>query len=385
MIKRLQVKNYKSLKNLDIELGKRNVFVGPNMSGKSNLLDCFKFLTQMCISGVNTAFMNRGGFPEVVWKGGDDGPISFRLVIEHEVAEEESKRSYEYEIEIIGSPTGLISIGKEYLIVKKREQVSTLIDLTHGRGKITHADGNIAFTTEDPSRSALEFTVPGWEGTLVKNHIATWRYYRLLPALMKQLNAAIAQPFLTENGDNFSSWFMTLQTRYPAEFHLIKQVAKDVFPELEEILTPPTQFATTFVSSIEKFLKQPIAIGHMSDGEIVFLSWLSLIFAPPTLSAPLFCIEELENHLHPKLLETLVEVLNQRQKELGPHAAQIIVTTHSPYLVDKVNLDDLIVVEKSNGATSYTRPASKTHLKELLEREELGLGELWYSGALSGN
>lgn len=387
MIKKLQVKNYKSLKNLDLELGVRNVLVGPNMSGKSNLLDCFKFLTQICISGVNTAFLNRGGFSEVVWKGKDGGPISLGLVIELE-ENEKSKKSYEYEISIIGStdsPTGPIWVEKENLIVKTKDRVSTLVDLRGGQGKVTHADGSTAFAPPEPGRSALEFSVPGWEGMIIKYYISRWRYYRLLPPVMKNANAAVAQYFLTENGDNFSSWFMTLQTRYPTEFHLIKQVAKDVFPELEEILTPPTQFATTFMSSIEKFLKQPIAIGHMSDGEIVFLSWLSLIFAPPALSAPLFCIEELENHLHPKLLETLVEVLNQRQKELGPHAAQIIVTTHSPYLVDKVNLDDLIVVEKSNGATSYTRPASKTHLKELLEREELGLGELWYSGALSGN
>jgi predicted ATPase len=385
MIKKLQVKNYKSLKSLDLELGRRNVLVGPNMSGKSNLIDCFKFLTQMCISGVNTAFLNRGGFPEVVWKG-DDGPISFWLVIEQEEDEKESeKRRYEYEIAIIGSPTaGLISIEREHLIFKIGKQVSTLIDLRNGRGNVTHADGRIAFVTEDPSRSALEFTVPGWEGMMVKNYISIWRFYRLLPAIMKRENAVVAQNFLNENGENFSSWFMTLQTSHPNEFHLIKQVARDVFPELEEILTPPTQFATTFVTTTEKHLKRPVTIGHMADGEIVFLAWLSLIFAPLSLGAPLYCVEELENHMHPKLLETLVEVVNQRQKELGTQAGQIIVTTHSPYLVDKVNLGDLIVVEKINGATRCTRPASKTHLKELLERKELGLGELWYSGALSG-
>ena len=44
-----------------------------------------------------------------------------------------------------------------------------------------------------------------------------------------------------------------------------------------------------------------------------------------------------------------------------------------------------IVIEKSNGASRCLRPASKKHLKELLEREELGLGELWYSGALGSN
>src|SRR5262249_44892471 len=99
--------------------------------------------------------------------------------------------------------------------------------------------------------------------------------------------------------------------------------------------------------------------------------------------APLFCVEEPENHLHPKLIETLIEVLAQRQQELGSNVAQNLVTTHSPYLVDKVSIDDLIVVEKQKGASIFTRPGSKAHLKELLEREEVGLGDLWYSGALS--
>jgi predicted ATPase len=381
MIKRLQIKNYKSLKNLDLELGKRNLLVGPNMSGKSNLIDCLKFLSHICILGVTQAFLNRGGFREVAWKGKDKGSISFGLTIEQERGIEEQK-IYQYEISIAGSPTGLISVEREYLTVKVAEKVSTLIDLRNGQGKITHSDGSLAFNIADPSRSALEFSVPGWEGMEVKNYISKWRYYHLSPEIMKQPNAAVTQSYLMENGQNFSSWLMTLQTSYPEEFRSIRQVAKDSLSGLEEILTPPTQFATTYLTTQEKYLDQPINIWHMSDGEILFLAWLSLIFVPAPFGATLFCVEELENHLHPKLLETLVEVLNQRQRELGPEAAQIIVTTHSPNLVDKMNLEDLVVFEKSDGGTICTRPASKSHLRELLEREELGLGDLWYSGAL---
>ena len=385
MIKRLQVKNYKSLKNLDLELGKRNLLVGPNMSGKSNLIDSLKFLTQTCISGVNAAFLERGGFSEVAWKGEDAGPISFRLIIELEAGEKEMGKSYEYEISIIGSQKGLISVEREHLILKTAEKESTLIDLRNGQGKIERVDGKIAFNTEDPSRSALEFSVPGWEGMEVKSYISSYRYYHLSPAIMKQANAAVAQQYLMENGQNFSSWLMTLQTGYPEEFRSIRQVARDSLSGIEEILTSPTQFATTYLTTREKHLYQPINIWHMSDGEILFLAWLSLIFAPASFGAPLFCAEELENHLHPRLLEILVEVSNQRQKELGSQAAQIILTTHSPHLVDKVNLDDLVVFEKSDGATRGRRASSKAHLRELLEREQLGLGELWYSGALGGD
>jgi predicted ATPase len=328
--------------------------------------------------------LDRGGFQEVAWKGDNPGPVTFRLVIEQEQIKA-PKRSYEYEISIVGSPTGLISIEREHLTVKTDREASTLIDLRNGLGKIMHATGEVAFTATDPSRSALEYEVPGWEGMEVKKNISKWRFYHLVPSLMKQIGQAVAQRFLTQNGENFSSWLMTLQTGHPEEFRLIQQAAKDSLPGLEEILSPPTQFATTYVLTREQSLRQPVSVWNMSDGEIVFLALLSLTFAPPELGAPLFCVEELENHLHPRLLETLIEVVNQRQKELGSHLAQTIVTTHSPYLVDKIDLDELVVFDRSHGATKCTRPASKKHLRELLEHGQLGLGELWYSGALQDN
>src|SRR3990172_2062495 len=386
MIKRLRVRNFLSLKDVDLELGAKNLLVGPNMSGKSNLIDCFRFLTTMVISGLNKAFLDRGGFQEVLWKGGDESRISFALTVEDSFAEKHPKKIYDYEISIVGSPTGLIAVERERLTVKINKTVKTLIDLKNGQGEVKKEDGTVAFAPGgDPTRSALEFDVPGWEGGLIRAFVATWRFYRLIPGLMKQANAAMNQNFLNEPGDNFSSWFMTLLTQYPDEFRRIRQVATDVLPGLKEILTPPTQFATTYVTTQEKDLKGAINIWRMSDGELCFLALLSLIFAPERLGAPLYCIEEPENHLHPKLLETLVEVLSQRRSELGSNAAQIIVTTHYPYLVDKLGLDDLVVVEKSRGASKFTRPGSKQHLRELLAREELGLGELWYSGALGGS
>ena len=383
MIKSLRVRNYLSLKGVDLELGARNLLVGPNMSGKSNLIDCLRFLTTMAISGLNKALEDRAGFQEVVWKGGNESRFSIGLTAEVSTEEDKPNKIYDYEISIDGSATGSFAVEKESLSININNQTKTLIDLKYGQGTLAHADGSTAIASSiSRSSSALEFNVPGWEGTSFKFLVSTWRFYRLLPAIMKQPNPASAQNFLNERGDNFSSWMNTLQTSFPEEFRRLKQVAMDVLPGLEEILTPPTQYATTYVATREKHLARPINIWRMSDGELAFLALLSLIFAPELLSSPLYCIEEPENHLHPKLLETLVEVLTQRQSELGSRAAQIIVTTHSPYLVDRMTLDELIVVEKSDGATRCLRPASKKHLRELLEREELGLGELWYSGAL---
>lgn len=97
----------------------------------------------------------------------------------------------------------------------------------------------------------------------------------------------------------------------------------------------------------------------------------------------MLCIEELENHLHPALIEVLVELLDQRQLEAD--APQLIATTHSPLLVDKLTIDDLVVTERKDGATKFSRPSTKRKLRELLNRKDLGLGDLWYSGALGSS
>ncbi len=67
---------------------------------------------------------------------------------------------------------------------------------------------------------------------------------------------------------------------------------------IEEIIQPPAQFATTYLTIKEKYLEQPINIWHISDGEILFLVYLSLILTQPAYGSPLY-IEEVENHFHP--------------------------------------------------------------------------------------
>ncbi|MFQ5664203.1 MAG: AAA family ATPase [Terriglobia bacterium] len=385
MLKTLRVKNYLSLRDLDLELTGRNVLVGPNMAGKSNLVDCLRFLTQVAQMGLIKAFIDRGGFSEVVWKGTPTGHrISISLSGE-EQAEGEPTARYQYEISILGSPTGFTSIEREQLTVETNGRTFTLADLKHGQGSINRLDGSkVSESTGGPTVSALELSIPGWEGMKVKEHIASWRFYKLVPEAMKQANAAVAQNFLTERGENLSSWLMTLSTKHPEEIRRFKQAATDALPGLEEILSPPTQFATTYLQTREKHLREPVNIWRMADGELVFLALLSLILSPVEYGAPLFCVEEPETHLHPRLLDTLVELQKQVQEEFGLQAAQVLITTHSPYLVDRVELEDLVVVEKREGATQCRRPSSKAHLKELLTREEAGLGELWYSGALGG-
>lgn len=392
MITHISVKNFKSLNDVSLRLGSRNILVGPNMAGKTNLISLFRFLTQMVVStpgayGLPNAINTNGGFPELAWRGSDSNLMSLSLEGEFDKSSSDTKRiGWRYSLNILGDRSkGSIMVQDEALTISTGSGDVALIrkDPNTGRRILFSEMAGALTRVDDPTRSALEYELPDWEGNRLRMYFASFCFYRLIPQLMKQANPVTSPRFLDEVGVNLSSWLMMIQTSFPESFARIVSAVKDVLPDVANIITKPTPQSTVYMASSEHFLRTQVPVWQMSDGELTFIALLSLIFGPVEFGAGLFCVEELENHLHPRLIEALIKLHDQRRRELGGKAAQVIVTTHSPQVVDKVDLDDLIVVSKRNGQTIFTRPGDKPELRQLLQDEEIGLGDLLYSGALS--
>ena len=391
MISHIRVKNFRSLNDVSLSLGCRNILVGPNMAGKSNLISLFRFLTQMVVSspgayGLPNAINTNGGFAELAWRGSDSNLIS--LSLEGKLGDPKSENremAWGYSIEILGDRSkGSIMVQNETLTISSGSGDAALIqkDANTGQRLLYNLASQLIGRVDDPTRSALEYEVPDWEGNLLRKHFASFCFYRPIPQLMKQVNPVASPRFLEESGGNLATWLMMMQTRFPEAFARIVSAVKDVLPDVANIITWPTPQSTVFIASTERFLRTPVPVWQMSDGELAFLALLSLIFSPEEFGAPLFCVEELENHLHPRLIDALLKLHDQRRQELNGKAGQVIVTTHSPQVVDKVGLDELIVVSKRNGESVFTRPGDKPQLRKLLEDGEIGLGDLVYSGVL---
>jgi predicted ATPase len=389
MIKRISIKNFRSLRNVTLEPGLINVFVGPNASGKSNAIDAFKFLTNMAMSGLSRTFSDRGGFGEVFWKGESaESAIDFELSLDLPLAEGETPVPVDYQLSIEGSRTDLMTVKRESLRITLDQGPVEIIDMTAGHGNIRNADGTKAFDSPgNPAVSMLDFNVPNWPGTIFKQYLARWSYYNLIPLVMKPIKPFTRANFLQERGDNLVEYLTTLKTSYADNFRSIEQVVKDTFPEVEQLIPEPTQSGQVFLTLREKYLKKPIKSWDMAEGELNFIAMVALILSPAEMGAPLVCVEEPESHLHPRLIETLVELLRQSEARFisqGIGAAQLFITTHSPYLVDQLKLDELVVVEKVRGETHYARPRDRSELRNLISNEQRGLGELWFSGSLGG-
>jgi predicted ATPase len=386
MITRVRARNFKSLRDVDVSLGPLNVLVGPNMGGKSNVLDLFRFLYQCWFPeaatfGPGNALTQRQGIDEVLWKGSQDRLLS--IAIELEPAR--PGRVFAYELEIVGGAGGYFTIQKEALTLHEGDRDYQLIVRDDNGRWLQNADQSKLVIVQ-AERSGMEMAPPNWDGYPLKLFAQNWRFHQFVPAVMKQANAMTAGNILDLHGSNLSAWLMWLQTRSPQAFARIAEVARDVFPEIRELLTWPTQQGTVYLTSQENGLLRPTSLFQMSDGELAFVAYLSLILAPDELGGTLFFIEEPENHLHPKLFETLVALLRLVQQEVadrGVPRSQIVFTTHSPLVLDQMKLEEILWVEKRQGETRVIRPNDKPHLRKLVEDEELGLGDLMFAGALS--
>ncbi|HVO91244.1 MAG TPA: AAA family ATPase [Terriglobales bacterium] len=390
MITQLHIENFKSLRELDLKFQPISVLVGPNMAGKSNILDVLRFLHDIVLGGrsnqgLSFALTQRGGVNEILWKGGKERTISLSLEAAGVPLHPDVK--YKYALRILAGAGNQATIQHESLtLITSGTEQQLLVQKPGGFTQYKNADGSEMGGVGTASATALEGAFPTWDGYAFVEMIRHWRFYNLVPGNMKEPSKMVSGQVLEEpGGDNLSAWLMWLQTHSPEVFAKINEVLRDLMPGVRQVRTIPTEDGNVHLSVNENGLSQPTSVWQASDGFLAMTALLSLIYVPPERGGMLYCIEETENHLHPRLLETLVKLLRQvQQSTRGTDAIQpqFLFTTQSPYFLDQFSLNEVLWVEKDNGQTKAYRPADRAHLRKLVEDKDLGLGELMYTGAL---
>lgn len=123
-INSITIRNYKSLEDFNLPLQQFMVFVGPNNSGKTNILDCFQFLSEFVCSDLRTPTIRRGGFDQIVFNGDISRIISFEL--QGYVILKDKKHSLRYLLELSGDEYGNSLNNKEclYLLNDREKKTS---------------------------------------------------------------------------------------------------------------------------------------------------------------------------------------------------------------------------------------------------------------------
>lgn len=216
--------------------------------------------------------------------------------------------------------------------------------------------------------------------SMFRKFIEGWYLSYFTPDAARSLPLAGPQKQLNVHGDNLSNVVQFMEREHRDQFQkVLQQIAKKI-PGIQRISTDKTADGRLLLQFYAMgFDDKPFFAQQMSDGTLKVFAYLLLLASPNPV--PLLCIEEPENGLYHKLLETLAQEF--REYATGKkNASQIFVTTHQPYFVDNLQPEEVWILEKGGDGFSIIRRASSDPLIKNMVDEGLPLGSLWYSDYL---
>jgi predicted ATPase len=352
--------------------------VGPNSSGKSNLFDALKFISDLARIG-QEAVRERGSFSTIAWSGRTDQKISFDL--QGNLLWDQSSDGFHYSIEISGRPFEWFETTGESFLIYRNNEFHRLLEFPDANrmasiygldGKQLSQQGLANVGSQLHFLSSPERHDPL---SVFSRSIQEWEVYDPTPALMRESVKVKRELKLKSKGENLAGVLHTLRSEFPVIFETIEEHLRMLVPESRKLLSLLTAEGGTYPGLEENEITSKVPVAAMSAGTLRFLAFLAVVYSP---EAPqLVCFEEPENNIHPHALELLVDVLKGASRK-----RQVLVSTHSPYLLNFIDVDSVFVFEKTHGETKVTEPGSKKNLKSLLRK--LGLGEAWYAGTIGG-
>ncbi len=367
------------VENLTLNINPFIVFIGPNNAGKGNIFDCLLFLSEFVKTGPGAA-RKRGGFEQIVFNGDIGQTISIEL--QGSIKMQNKERLYRYFIEFESDRYGNCNNKEEAFSLMENGRKKLLESPSEGGIAITWDETGTKIGVLGAGRDKLylaSFRDQDYYPILghFANEVQNWAIFNLSPPLMRSSLPVKRELQLQSLGENLPVVLHVLQTEYPMKFREIEDILKSAVPELEELTTGLTAHepGQTYVRIREKGLKTSVPAWGMSDGTLRLLGHLATLYLPSP--PPLLCFEEPENYVHPRLLKLMVDLLKNASEK-----TQVLVTTHSPYLVNLLQPEDLFIVEKQDGKTQVKKAKDKKGIKEA--SKTLGLGEMWYSGSLGG-
>ncbi len=383
MIKRVFIKGYKSLRDIDMSLKPLTVVVGPNASGKSNLLDALGLLSGIVASPtISAAFDKHRGFPVEAFfvpPGGlaellERETLRFSLGVDVELSPDvvahtektvndmraglpsgdsepgraakrirETYLRYQIEVEFY-TPTGQLRVSDERLLALKGDGTPKIsrkpfLDMDNenhrlvlrmeGQGHPSYHDVGL-----DHALASTALYPPHYPHiTAFREELRRWRFYYFDPGVMRQESPLKAVESVDADGRDLAGFYHTLKTQSPEQFRGISDSLPFAIPSAQSIETERT--AEGFIRLIYKDGDTQYSARVISDGTLRALGLFAIL--SPFNEASTIGFEEPENGVHPRRLSVIARLLEIAA--LRDSHTQIIATTHSPRLPDFLRPD----------------------------------------------
>jgi predicted ATPase len=405
----IEIDNYKSLRHVVLDMPAFMAIVGQNAAGKSNFADALDFAAEVYRHGLEIAVARKGGYENICFRKTrrSKSPIRFKLLFQVQAsdafpwhAEPEDNRplyiehSYMFKAETQAIRASF-AVSDEHINMGFEPNLWDLM--------VSRTDGSIDLCTSNRKNILTERTryakkyieehsaknLGGPSTSLVfetlsyflpfpnpSRLLGSLHVYQLFPPACREPGIPTPNPELSRFGANLPATVDMLSGKHRNIYDKVLNYMRLLMPSLDSLETSYTHRRTLGLSFAEKGIPRAWSIEDVSDGTVQILAILIALYDPRHQAV---VIEEPENSLHPWMLR---EVVMPAVQDVAQHK-QVILTTHSPVLIDMVKPCNLYIAYRYEHATCISPALSLDHaLDELWRGGEISLAQYLDSGFL---
>jgi predicted ATPase len=401
LIKRIDLTNWTSLRDVGFALGPVQLLIGPNAAGKSNVIDALRFLRDALAFDIPTACTSgRGGLDAIRSATAAAGPV--RITLEYFVPDPsvpQSRSDMRYVLEIGTTSSGTPGAQLEELRIKRRrsERGNKMIffrslwgvgtaNLDFSLADVRRATGPRADVEELPVRTgdpgvlalkALGFLDLFPRVAALREFVQNWQFLDVdLPAIRAphRYERALA---LDPTASNLVNVLRTLWQETPEKFQRITDHVTTLLAHVSSLDTE-VQHGLAVILVEEAALGRRFEALSTSDGTLRLLAVVTALETMPQHS--LLCIEEPEHGVHPLVFGPLLDVIREYCPPGGTR--QVLLTTHSPDMLDAAEPAEVRIVDRDPTGSTDVRELDAAELARW--QNDFRLGELWRLRQLGG-
>ncbi|MGO9261222.1 MAG: AAA family ATPase [Bryobacteraceae bacterium] len=362
-IKKLTIEGFKSIRKLeDFELRALNVLIGANGAGKSNFVSFFRLLREMVEQRLQLAV--------ATVEGGADACLYLGPKITPQFAAKLYFGKNGYEFSLVPTPDNRLVFSEE----------ATVFYGNLGRDRRSlgsgHPEAKLNDRKDDPGRWGARRGIPSY----VYDAVSSWVVYHFhdtsLSAPVRRPRALNDNIVFHPNADNLAPFLYRIQSTAPGCYSQIRDAVRLAAPFFDDFNLRPMPATPDMIQLewLQRDSDYPFRAIQLSDGTLRFICLATALLQPTRPPTVLF--DEPELGLHPYALTLLGNLMNGTDI-----SKQIIISTQSAPLLNEFAPEDVIVVERTNGESTFRR-LNSSDLSEWLE--EYTLGELWQKNVLGG-
>jgi predicted ATPase len=366
-LRSFRLKNFKAVRDSGtIHFTPLTAFIGNNGSGKSSIVEGLETFQAIIEQGLDKAMQQWRGFEHIWHKG-----ISHRLL---ESIEERPCYTNPLSFDLRGrTEEGAFSATMQINTGAGGNEIFIQYENFAEKNRFLinrNAQGEVNYNSKNKKASRLPWKIPARPGESIfkifrqtsSEFISAWQFVSLIPQVMgfpmpQKLTGDPTR--LAKDGSNIAEYLLSIRKLDQSAFDGLVETLQYILPyarDLQPALTSELE-RTVYLQMTEGDFKIPGWL--LSTGTLRIVALLAL-FRHPT-PPPLIVIEEIENGLDPRTLHLLVDEI---RNAIESGRTQVILTTHSPYLLDLLDLSHIVLVDRVNGEPTFTRPADQDSLQK---------------------